>query len=80
MPTGLFIVIFMFVSTALGIGIGYIWFHQKDPEQPVGTLMVSTDDPDGPYIFLELDVPPIALAKKRKVTLAVKHLKTNSRK
>lgn len=54
--------------------------NRKDNDEISGTLMVSTDDPDGPYIFLELDISPSVLTKKHRVTFTVKHLKTNSRK
>lgn len=46
----------------------------------IGTLIVSTDDPDGAYIFLELGVLPEELTKRSQVVLKIKHLKPNSQK
>lgn len=70
MGTELFVVICMFVNAALGVGIGYLWFHEK-PEDPVGTLRIDTSDPDGPYLFLELHKPVSEVMGQKTVTLEV---------
>lgn len=41
-----------------GIIIGFIFgraFNKRDDIEPCGVLHVETSDPDGPYLFLELD-------------------------
>lgn len=54
--------------------------RKRERQDVLGTLMVSTNDPDGTYIFLELDVLPEELAKRSQVVLKIKHLKPNSQK
>lgn len=54
--------------------------RKRESQDILGTLMVSTNDPDGPYIFLELDVLPEELTKRSQVVLRIKHLKPNSQK
>lgn len=36
-----------------------------------GTLRVDTSDPDGPYLFLELNTPVSEVMKQKQVTLDV---------
>lgn len=41
-----------------GAIIGFIfgrWFKKEPNIEPCGVLHVETSDPDGPYLFLELD-------------------------
>ena len=54
--------------------------RKRESQDVLGTLMVSTNDPDGTYIFLELDVLPEELTKRNQVVLKIKHLKPNSQK
>lgn len=54
--------------------------RKRESQDVLGTLMVSTNDPDGTYIFLELDVLPEELTKRSQVVLKIKHLKPNSQK
>lgn len=44
------------------------WSRKK---KTVGSLRVYTDDPDGPYLFLELRVPVSEVMGKKQVTLDV---------
>lgn len=44
------------------------WSRKKEAE---GSLRVYTDDPDGPYLFLELRVPVSEVMDKKQVTLDV---------
>ena len=39
----------------LGIAVGRMIFPKKDEIEPCGILHVETSDPDGNYLFLELD-------------------------
>lgn len=46
------------VLIASGIPIGIfiqIYITRKCKEQPSGTIHIETSDPDGPYMFLELE-------------------------
>lgn len=70
METYIFLAAFMFASVVLGIGVGYILFHRKS-DNPVGSLHVETSDPDGPYIFLELNRGVGDVMQKDKVVLDV---------
>lgn len=41
---------------AIGILVGRVIFSKKDNDiEPCGVLHVEMSDPDGPYLFLELD-------------------------
>ena len=45
------------IALVVGVLIGYfvsIFVHR---EKDVGTLMVNTSDPDGPYLFVALNGP-----------------------
>ena len=50
---------------------GYILgiYHAK--QNPIGTLRIDSSDPDGPYLFLELETDPNVLKKEKYVTLKV---------
>ena len=70
MSTGIITVICMFLCAAFGVGIGYVLFHKKSKD-PIGTLRVDTSDPDGPYLFLELNTPVSEVMKQKQVALDV---------
>lgn len=53
----------------LGIIVGVLYAKAK--ESSYGTLRVDTSDPDGPYIFLELNVPVSEVMSKKRVVLDV---------
>lgn len=50
---------------------GYILgiYHAK--QHPIGTLRVDSSDPDGPYMFLELETDPSVIKKEKYVLLKV---------
>lgn len=50
---------------------GYVLgiYHAK--QSPIGTLRVDSSDPDGPYMFLELETDPSVIKKEKYVTLKV---------
>lgn len=41
------------------------------PTKPIGTLRIDTSDPDGPFIFLELDKGVGDFYKKSHITLRI---------
>lgn len=41
----------LILGAALGVGITRVTSRTK----PIGTLRIDTSDPDGPYLFLELN-------------------------
>lgn len=64
------------VIAAIVIGIaggilGYILAMRMCSKKPIGTLRVDSSDPDGPYLFLELETDPNVLKKEKYVTLKV---------
>ena len=64
------------IASALGSIIGaivtIIYKHKKTAN---GTLKVNTNDPDGPYLFLELSKVDLAnIARKKQVVLNVEIL------
>lgn len=56
----------------LGIAIGWLLnkCFSRGPVS-VGTLRIDRSDGDGPYIFLELEVPPEVLEKSNYVNMKV---------
>ena len=49
--------------------LGY--FFGKNKRKPIGTLRVDSSDPDGPYLFLELEANPDVIKKEKYVLLKV---------
>lgn len=45
--------------------------YRKYAKKPVGILRVDSSDPDGPYLFLELENDPGVIAKEEFVLLKV---------
>lgn len=64
------------ISTTLGVIIGAILSNiYRFKKTASGTLKIATDDPDGPYLFLELSKEDLAnITHKKQVVLAVKHV------
>lgn len=64
------------ISVIIGIVLGYLlssYIHKK--RTTYGTLKVETDDPDGPFLFLEMS--PECMSKildKDTVILDVEHI------
>ena len=61
----------VFVGFVIGIIPLIIATIRKD--KPVGDLVVDRSDEDGPFLFLELDVPLNRVEDKEKVELRVVH-------
>lgn len=64
------------VIAAIVIGIaggilGYILAMRMYSKKPIGALRIDSSDPDGPYLFLELETDPNVLKKEKYVTLKV---------
>ena len=59
------IVVFLICGYALGYSLG------KNKRKPIGTLRVDSSDPDGPYLFLELETDPGVIKKEKYVLLKV---------
>lgn len=49
-------------------------------DDPVGTVHIDRSDPDGTYLFLELEVPVEDLAKKSQVVVQVEDSDLTTRK
>lgn len=64
------IIAMIVISICTGI-IGYVLAMQKYSKKSIGTLRVDSSDPDGPYLFLELETDPNVIKKEKYVTLKV---------
>lgn len=58
------------ICIAVGI-LGYILAMRIYFKKPIGTLRVDSSDPDGPYLFLELETDPNIIKKEKYITLKV---------
>ena len=61
----------VFVGFVIGIILLIVTTIHKD--KPVGDLVVDGSDRDGPFLFLELNVPLNRVEDKEKVELRVVH-------
>ena len=61
----------VFVGFVIGIIPLFISIINKD--KPIGDLVVDGSDRDGPFLFLELNVPLNRVEDKEKVELKVVH-------
>ena len=64
------------IIAAIVIGIaggmlGYILTKRMYSKKPIGVLRIDSSDPDGPYLFLELETDPNVFKKEKYVTLKV---------
>lgn len=64
------------IISAIVIGIaggilGCILTNRMYSKKPMGVLRIDSSDPDGPYLFLELETDPNVLKKERYITLKV---------
>lgn len=59
-------------SGFIGFGLGFSFCEKIDRKAAVGDLRLETSDPDGPYLFLELDRPIDDWYQRRVVLLRVK--------
>lgn len=62
------------IASTLGVAVGAILANvYRYKKSASGTLKVNTNDPDGPYLFLELSKADLAnIAHKKQVILDVK--------
>lgn len=65
-----FVVTYAF-GVVLGVMLGVL-ISRMFKKDSVGSLRVDRSDPDGPYIFLELNIPFEKLSKEKTVLLNVK--------
>lgn len=66
----LLVLLILFIF-AVGIVIGMRIHKKEDLKKSVGDLRIDTSDPDGPYLFLELDQDPGVLSNMDYVILKV---------
>lgn len=59
------IIVCLICGYVLGYSLG------KNKRKPIGTLRIDSSDPDGPYLFLELEVNPEVVKKEKYVLLKV---------
>ena len=59
------IIVFLICGYILGYSLG------KNKRKSIGTLRVDSSDPDGPYLFLELETDPDFIKKEKYVLLKV---------
>lgn len=57
---------------AIGVVVGCILVNIVQRVKSVGALRIDTSDPDGPYMFLELDKGVDTISSKKYVLLRVK--------
>ena len=64
------------IIAAIVIGIaggmlGCVLTKSMYSKKPIGVLRIDSSDPDGPYLFLELETDPNVLKKEKYITLKV---------
>ena len=57
------VIVFLICSYVLGYSLA------KNQHKPIGTLRIDSSDPDGPYMFLELEAIDLGVIKKEKYVL-----------
>ena len=62
-------VIVILTVFCIGLSVGTLLARLK--RRPVGTLRVDSSDPDGPYLFLELDIAPERVKYREYISLKV---------
>ena len=62
-----------FIAIVVCLICGYVLGYSlgKNKRKPIGTLRVDSSDPDGPYLFLELETDPGVIKKEKYVLLKV---------
>ena len=68
------VIVFLICGYVLGYSFG------KKQHKPIGTLRIDSSDPDGPYMFLELETDPSVIKKEKYVLLKVDTKSYNSLK
>lgn len=62
----------LILGIVIGVVIGYFLFSRRK-DTPVGNLRIDQSDPDGPYLFLELDQPIGNWSRQKDIRLTVKN-------
>ena len=57
------VIVFLICGYVLGYSLA------KNQHKPIGTLRIDSSDPDGPYMFLELEAIDLGVIKKEKYVL-----------
>lgn len=65
------IIIMIFVIAICSVILGYIMAAEKYSKKTIGTLRIDSSDPDGPYLFLELETDPNIIKKEKHILLKV---------
>ena len=65
------IIISIIVSCFSGLALGYVIANNKISKKPIGALRIDRSDPDGPYLFLELETDPKFIENEEYITLKV---------
>ena len=68
------VIVFLICSYVFGYSLA------KNQHKPIGTLRIDSSDPDGPYMFLELETDPGVIKKEKYVVLKVDTKSYNSLK
>lgn len=68
-----FVIIEIFIAIIVFLICGYILVYSlcENKRKPIGTLRIDSSDPDGPYLFLELETDPNIIKKEKYVLLKV---------
>ena len=64
------IIAIIVINICVGV-IGYWFGMKKYSKKPIGTLKIDSSDPDGPYLFLELETDPSVIKKEKHILLKV---------
>lgn len=69
------LVIVIAIAVSVGMIAGILWMSsvQQKPDicETYGTILIETSDPDGPFLFLDLDRPIEEIAVHETVTFKV---------
>lgn len=69
------LVIIIAIAVSVGMITGILWMSsvQQKPDicETYGTILIETSDPDGPFLFLDLDRPIEEIAVHETVTFKV---------
>ena len=69
----LVLVLIFLAGLCFGIGAGICIDNVLRRQRNIGTLIVECSDPDdGPYLFLDLDLPAHKIINEKQVTVKVK--------
>lgn len=60
------------IALMIGVGLGMIINFLTMRPKEAGVLLIETSDPDGPYMFLELNIPPQGVCDSDHVIFKVK--------